>query len=83
MRAHDSYITNLLKLNDAIFSIPVYQRNYAWGKDEIAALIQDIYDARELVDSSKMLNIFGRENVRSDLIDAQKYIEKIRQNLML
>lgn len=46
-------------------------------------IIQDIYDARELVDSSKMLNLFGRENVRSDLIDAQKYIEKIRRNLML
>lgn len=28
-----------------IYEIPIYQRNYAWEKDEISALIQDIYDA--------------------------------------
>lgn len=27
------------------YEIPIYQRNYAWGKDEIGALIQDVYDA--------------------------------------
>lgn len=27
------------------YEIPIYQRNYAWEKDEIAALVQDIYDA--------------------------------------
>ena len=29
------------------YEIPIYQRNYAWGKDEISALIHDIYDAYE------------------------------------
>jgi hypothetical protein len=29
----------------AIYEVPIYQRNYAWEKDEIAALIQDVYDA--------------------------------------
>ena len=29
----------------ATYEIPIYQRNYAWGKDEISALIQDVYDA--------------------------------------
>ena len=28
-----------------IYEIPVYQRNYAWEKDEISALVQDVYDA--------------------------------------
>ncbi len=28
-----------------VYEIPIYQRNYAWGKDEISALVQDIYDA--------------------------------------
>ena len=28
-----------------VYEIPIYQRNYAWEKDEITALIQDIYDA--------------------------------------
>ena len=27
------------------YEIPIYQRNYAWEKDEIEALIHDIYDA--------------------------------------
>lgn len=28
-----------------VYEIPIYQRNYAWEKDEIAALIQDVYDS--------------------------------------
>ncbi len=28
-----------------VFEVPIYQRNYAWGMDEIAALVQDVYDA--------------------------------------
>ncbi len=27
------------------YEIPIYQRNYAWERDEIATLIQDVYDA--------------------------------------
>jgi len=27
------------------FEIPIYQRNYSWEKEEIAALLQDVYDA--------------------------------------
>lgn len=29
---------------DVNYQIPVYQRNYAWGKPQIRALIQDVYD---------------------------------------
>lgn len=31
----------------ATFEVPIYQRNYAWEKDEISTLIQDVYDAFE------------------------------------
>ena len=31
--------------NKVIYEVPIYQRNYAWEKDEIATLIQDTYDA--------------------------------------
>lgn len=31
----------------SVYEIPIYQRNYAWEKDEITALIQDVYDAYE------------------------------------
>jgi hypothetical protein len=29
----------------ATYEVPIYQRNYAWEKDEISTLIQDVYDA--------------------------------------
>jgi hypothetical protein len=29
----------------ATYEVPIYQRNYAWQKDEIATLIQDVYDS--------------------------------------
>jgi len=31
--------------NHAVYEVPIYQRNYAWGIDEITALVQDVYDA--------------------------------------
>lgn len=38
-------IAQIYNDNKATYEIPIYQRNYAWEKDEIKALIQDIYDA--------------------------------------
>ena len=38
-------IRELYNGDKATYEVPVYQRNYAWEKDEIAALIQDVYDA--------------------------------------
>jgi len=37
---------NIESLNseECTYSIPVYQRNYAWGEKEITQLIQDIVD---------------------------------------
>jgi len=36
-------IKNLL-VGDEIYSIPMYQRNYAWDEAEITQLIQDVID---------------------------------------
>lgn len=33
--------------NRSTYVIPIYQRNYAWGDDEITALVKDIYDSIE------------------------------------
>jgi len=35
------YLTSKEKV---IYKIPIYQRNYAWGEDEIRTLVKDIYD---------------------------------------
>lgn len=42
MKAHDSYLTALLKLGDAVFNIPVYQRNYDWDTENCRQLFDDI-----------------------------------------
>lgn len=34
-------------LRDARYIVPVYQRAYAWGEDEIATLLRDVHDYRE------------------------------------
>lgn len=31
--------------NVKTYTVPIYQRNYAWGKDEIDQLITDVWDS--------------------------------------
>ena len=38
-------ISEIYNGDRAVYEVPIYQRNYAWEKDEISALIQDVYDA--------------------------------------
>ena len=42
MKAHDALLTTLLKQNDAMFNIPVYQRNYDWDLDNCQQLFNDL-----------------------------------------
>lgn len=63
-----------------LYQIPVYQRNYAWGRDEICALIKDVYDSME---SGKSVYYIGTlvtykrdENVY-EVIDGQQRLTTI------
>ena len=38
-------IADIYNNDEVTYEVPIYQRNYAWGKDEITALVQDVYDA--------------------------------------
>ena len=39
-------INDVFNSNEGItYEIPIYQRNYAWEKDEITALVRDVWDA--------------------------------------
>ena len=40
-------IKELFKSND-VYRIPIYQRNYTWGKGQVEQLIQDILDFSEI-----------------------------------
>lgn len=38
-------IAQIYNGDKATYEVPIYQRNYAWEKDEISALVQDVCDA--------------------------------------
>lgn len=38
-------VFDLYNGESAIYEVPIYQRNYAWEKEEISALVQDVYNA--------------------------------------
>ena len=75
-------IENLGKSIGEIFNIsnryiiPLYQRNYTWGKDQIEALIQDIYEAYNSNPNGNYyigsLVVLKRHNGDYEVIDGQQ-----------
>jgi len=69
-------IDELYNIGRAAYEIPVYQRNYAWGKDEISALVQDVYDSMCKTGSKHYyigtLVSFDRGEARFEVIDGQQ-----------
>ena len=72
---------NLVKSIKEIFDtsnkyiIPLYQRNYAWGKEQIEALIQDIYEAYKNQSSNYYIGslvVLRRHNGDYEVIDGQQ-----------
>ena len=60
--------------NNVEYVVPIYQRNYAWGKDQIDRLIQDIRDVLPDAESyylgSLIVNQSGPN--RYEVIDGQQ-----------
>ena len=76
-------IEELYLVSDQIkYEIPIYQRNYAWEKEEITALIQDIYDAYKK-DPQKcyyvgtLVSFYRGDNVY-EVIDGQQRLTTVR-----
>lgn len=68
-------INELLNLNKDKYIIPIYQRNYAWGDDEISLLIQDLWNAYEKNKNNYYIGslvIYKRENGYLEVIDGQQ-----------
>ena len=68
----------------ATYEIPIYQRNYAWEKDEISALIQDVYDAYTSKKQTYFIGtlvIFHKGDQVYEVIDGQQRLTTI--NLVL
>ncbi|MBR0159651.1 MAG: DUF262 domain-containing protein [Clostridia bacterium] len=65
----------------SIYEVPVYQRNYAWEKDEILALVQDIYDSfqkKSEVYYIGTLVTYHRGDRVFEVIDGQQRLTTIR-----
>ena len=65
-----------------IYEIPIYQRNYAWEKDEITALVQDIYDAFKKGDNKLYyigtLVSYNKGDQVYEIIDGQQRLTTLR-----
>lgn len=64
------------------YQVPIYQRNYAWEKDEIEALVNDVWDAfKKDCNSSYYIGTlvsFRREDNVYEVIDGQQRLTTIR-----
>ena len=61
-----------------LYKIPIYQRNYAWGHDEIYALIKDVYDSLEKpVYYIGTLVTYKRDDNIYEVIDGQQRLTTI------
>lgn len=67
--------------NSVTYSIPVYQRNYAWEEDQITALIKDVYDSWQKNPSAPYyigtLVTYKRNDREYEVIDGQQRLTTI------
>ena len=66
----------------SVYEIPIYQRNYAWEKDEITTLVQDVYDAYRKDEKTPYyigtLVTFNKGDRVFEIIDGQQRLTTIR-----
>lgn len=76
MKTNNDYVKTLTineLLNKDKYIIPIYQRNYAWGDDEISLLIQDLWNAKNKNNYYiGSLVIYKRGNGGLEVIDGQQ-----------
>ncbi len=68
-------ISNIFRTENVKYEIPIYQRNYAWEKDEIEALVHDVWDACETNKDTYFIGTlvsFNRGDNIYEVIDGQQ-----------
>ena len=61
-----------------LYKIPIYQRNYAWEREEIYALIKDVYDSlKKSVYYIGTLVTYKRDENIYEIIDGQQRLTTI------
>lgn len=77
-------IAEIYNGDKATYEVPICQRNYAWEKDEIAALIQDVFDALDAKKPTYFIGTlvsFHKGDQVYEVIDGQQRLTTI--NLVL
>lgn len=86
---NSEFTSDLITLNDVVnsryfFNIPIYQRLYVWGKEQIHTLLDDIVEAYQeeknefylggtlVIERDKTKNDNGEDECLFDLIDGQQ-----------
>ena len=70
-----AFLVKELLENDATYLVPMYQRNYAWGKFEIDQLIQDVLDSETKNTAHYYIGtlvVFRRKKGVYEVIDGQQ-----------
>lgn len=77
---NDCSIYDIYCAEQVQYAIPIYQRNYAWGRTEIEALIDDVEQARALRKEAYYIGTlvtYARGNREYEVIDGQQRLTTI------
>ncbi|MGL2358440.1 DUF262 domain-containing protein [Helicobacter pylori] len=79
MRVKESTVNDFFALTGTIFSIPVYQRNYTWEKENCEKLLQDIVS----ISQNKKTHFMGSITYILHLIDDEKSLRKLQEFVII
>ncbi|GAA7485479.1 DUF262 domain-containing protein [Helicobacter pylori] len=79
MKVRQSTVNNFFALTDTIFSIPVYQRNYTWEKENCEKLLQDIIS----ISQNKKTHFMGSITYILHSIDDEKSLRQLREFVII
>ncbi|GHR50260.1 hypothetical protein JP0099_09740 [Helicobacter pylori] len=79
MKAKQSTINDFFALTGTIFSIPVYQRNYTWEKENCEKLLQDIVS----ISQNKKTHFMGSITYVLHLIDDEKSLRQLQEFVII
>ncbi|WP_120851793.1 DUF262 domain-containing protein [Helicobacter pylori] len=79
MEATKSTINDFFALTGTIFSIPVYQRNYAWAEENCKKLLQDIVS----VSQNKKTHFMGSITYILHWIDDEKSLRQLQEFVII
>ncbi|WP_033754717.1 DUF262 domain-containing protein [Helicobacter pylori] len=79
MKATQSTINDFFALTGTIFSIPVYQRNYTWEKENCEKLLQDIIN----ISQNKKTHFMGSITYILHLIDDEKSLRQLQEFVII